>query len=77
MLNESHGQFTRFLQEQQQEDIGNKKTKRKEGNTDIQFRAAEWGDLATSFLWKGRLRVVSKGRKCEIRLEDSSSGNDF
>ncbi|CEG63326.1 hypothetical protein RMATCC62417_00489 [Rhizopus microsporus] len=41
------------------------------------YRAAEWGDLATSFLWKGRLRVVSKGRKCEIRLEDSSSGELF
>ncbi|CAO3671345.1 unnamed protein product [Rhizopus microsporus] len=41
------------------------------------YRAAEWGDLATSFLWKGRLRIVSKGRKCEIRLEDSSNGELF
>lgn len=40
-------------------------------------RAAEWGDLATSFLWKGRLRVVSKGKKCEIRLEDNSNGKFF
>ncbi|KAG1142094.1 hypothetical protein G6F38_007974 [Rhizopus arrhizus] len=40
-------------------------------------RAAEWGDLATSFLWKGRLRIVSKGKKCEIRLEDNSNGELF
>ncbi|KAI9480829.1 MAG: adaptin ear-binding coat-associated protein 1 [Benjaminiella poitrasii] len=41
------------------------------------YRAAEWGDLATSFLWKGRLRIISKGQRCEIRLEDSSTGELF
>ncbi|KAI7903666.1 uncharacterized protein BX663DRAFT_507256 [Cokeromyces recurvatus] len=41
------------------------------------YRAAEWGDLATSFLWKGRLRIIRKGKKCEIRLEDSNTGELF
>ncbi|KAI9276417.1 hypothetical protein BY458DRAFT_120518 [Sporodiniella umbellata] len=41
------------------------------------YRAAEWGDLANSFLWKGRLRVISKGKRCEIRLEDTSTGELF
>ncbi|CAO3695524.1 unnamed protein product [Rhizopus stolonifer] len=35
------------------------------------------GNLASSFLWKGRLRVISKGKKCEIRLEDNSTGELF
>ncbi|CEP15805.1 hypothetical protein [Parasitella parasitica] len=41
------------------------------------YRAAEWGDLGTSFLWKGRLRVISKGNNCEIRMEDNSTGELF
>ncbi|KAI8094941.1 uncharacterized protein B0P05DRAFT_524015 [Gilbertella persicaria] len=41
------------------------------------YRAAEWGDLATSFLWKGRLRIVAKGKQCEIRMEDNSTGDLF
>ncbi|KAI8882830.1 adaptin ear-binding coat-associated protein 1 NECAP-1 [Backusella circina FSU 941] len=41
------------------------------------YRAAEWGDLATSFLWKGRLRIITKGEKCEIRMEDNSTGEVF
>ncbi|KAI8990173.1 adaptin ear-binding coat-associated protein 1 [Pilobolus umbonatus] len=41
------------------------------------YRAAEWGDLGSSFLWKGRLRVLSRGKKCEIRLEDKDTGELF
>ncbi|KAI8090054.1 adaptin ear-binding coat-associated protein 1 [Halteromyces radiatus] len=41
------------------------------------YRASEWGDLATSFLWKGRLRIMSKGQACFIRLEDNESGEVF
>ncbi|KAI8351219.1 adaptin ear-binding coat-associated protein 1 [Choanephora cucurbitarum] len=41
------------------------------------YRAAEWGDLATAHLWKGRLRVIAKGNKCEIRMEDNSTGETF
>ncbi|CAO3608618.1 unnamed protein product [Mucor fragilis] len=41
------------------------------------YRAAEWGDLGSSFLWKGRLRIISKGKKCEIRMEDNSTGEVF
>ncbi|CAO3590528.1 unnamed protein product [Absidia cylindrospora] len=35
------------------------------------------GDLGTSFLWKGRLRVMSKGQSCFIRLEDNETGETF
>ncbi|GAA5810078.1 hypothetical protein MFLAVUS_003496 [Mucor flavus] len=41
------------------------------------YRASEWGDLASSFLWKGRLRIISKGKTCEIRMEDNSTGEIF
>ncbi|KAL1930962.1 hypothetical protein VTP01DRAFT_10099 [Rhizomucor pusillus] len=41
------------------------------------YRAAEWGDLGSSFLWKGRLRVISKGSSCFIRLEDANTGELF
>ncbi|CAO3622265.1 unnamed protein product [Cunninghamella blakesleeana] len=41
------------------------------------YRAAEWGDLASSYLWKGRLRIMSKGQKCFIRLEDNQTGELF
>ncbi|KAI8991966.1 hypothetical protein BDF20DRAFT_847545 [Mycotypha africana] len=41
------------------------------------YRAAEWGDLGSAYLWKGRLRMVSKGNQCEIRLEDNSTGELF
>ena len=57
------------------------------------YRASDWadkstGDLASTAIWKGRLRVVEseeepeteggirKGR-CEIRLEDSETGETF
>ena len=35
-------------------------------------RAADW-DLATPD-WKGRMRVVSVGEKCQVKLEDKISG---
>ncbi|KAI9365857.1 hypothetical protein BD770DRAFT_377393 [Pilaira anomala] len=41
------------------------------------YRASEWGDLANSFLWKGRMRIISKGKSCEIRMEDNSTGELF
>ncbi|ORZ04007.1 adaptin ear-binding coat-associated protein 1 NECAP-1 [Syncephalastrum racemosum] len=41
------------------------------------YRAAEWGDLGSSFLWKGRLRVISKGQTCKVVLEDSNTGELF
>ncbi|KAL9936306.1 hypothetical protein V8E36_005148 [Tilletia maclaganii] len=40
------------------------------------YRAAEWGDME-AFLWKGRLRIIAKGEKCDIRLEDKDSGEVF
>ena len=40
------------------------------------YRAAEWGDME-AFLWKGRLRIIEKGQKCFIRLEDGNSGELF
>ncbi|OCF34869.1 adaptin ear-binding coat-associated protein 2 [Kwoniella heveanensis BCC8398] len=39
------------------------------------YRAADWN--VESFLWKGRLRVMEIGTRCEIRLEDSSTGELF
>ncbi|KAI8340899.1 hypothetical protein BC941DRAFT_418535 [Chlamydoabsidia padenii] len=41
------------------------------------YRASEWGDLGSSYLWKGRLRVMSKGQTCFIRLEDNETGEVF
>ncbi|ORX55634.1 adaptin ear-binding coat-associated protein 1 NECAP-1 [Hesseltinella vesiculosa] len=41
------------------------------------YRAGEWGDLATSHLWKGRLRIFTKGASCTIRLEDNQTGETF
>ncbi|KAI8061681.1 hypothetical protein BC940DRAFT_309834 [Gongronella butleri] len=41
------------------------------------YRAGEWGDLATSFAWKGRLRIIGKGSACIIRLEDGETGDIF
>lgn len=35
--------------------------------------ASEWGDME-AFLWKGRLRIIAQGKKCSIRLEDSTTG---
>ncbi|RUS17387.1 adaptin ear-binding coat-associated protein 1 [Endogone sp. FLAS-F59071] len=40
------------------------------------YRAADWGDME-AFLWKGRLRIISKGDKCFIKLEDSGTGDLF
>ncbi|CDS09945.1 hypothetical protein LRAMOSA02622 [Lichtheimia ramosa] len=41
------------------------------------YRAAEWGDLGSSYLWKGRLRIITKGESCSIRLEDANTGELF
>ncbi|WVF66584.1 hypothetical protein IAT40_001324 [Kwoniella sp. CBS 6097] len=39
------------------------------------YRANDWN--VESFLWKGRLRVMEIGTRCEIRLEDSGTGELF
>eukprot|EP00271_Cylindrocystis_brebissonii_P003404 TRINITY_DN14334_c0_g1_i1.p1 TRINITY_DN14334_c0_g1~~TRINITY_DN14334_c0_g1_i1.p1 ORF type:complete len:289 (+),score=55.67 TRINITY_DN14334_c0_g1_i1:521-1387(+) len=39
------------------------------------YKCAEW--LVSDKIWSGRLRVVSQGEKCEIRLEDAQSGELF
>lgn len=40
------------------------------------YKAAEWD--VSSFLWSGRLRIISVGgKKCYIKLEDSSTGELF
>ncbi|WWC57628.1 uncharacterized protein I303_100160 [Kwoniella dejecticola CBS 10117] len=39
------------------------------------YKAADWN--VEQFLWKGRLRVLEIGSRCEIRLEDSSTGELF
>ncbi|CAJ0752308.1 1860_t:CDS:2 [Entrophospora sp. SA101] len=33
---------------------------------------SDWGDME-AYLWKGRLRIISKGEKCFIRLEDGGT----
>ncbi|KAK9764454.1 hypothetical protein K7432_008025 [Basidiobolus ranarum] len=39
------------------------------------YKAQEWD--VQSFLWKGRLRIVTSGEKCDIRLEDENNGELF
>ncbi|KAK1260225.1 hypothetical protein QJS04_geneDACA002369 [Acorus gramineus] len=39
------------------------------------YKCGEW--LQSDRIWSGRLRVVSCGPRCEIRLEDPSSGDLF
>lgn len=40
------------------------------------YKAAEWD--VNSFLWSGRLRIISVGgKKCYIKLEDASTGELF
>lgn len=39
------------------------------------YKCGEW--LQSDKIWSGRLRVVSCGDRCEIRLEDPSSGELF
>ncbi|CAG8571513.1 738_t:CDS:2 [Funneliformis mosseae] len=36
-----------------------------------EYKASEWGDME-AFLWKGRLRVVSIGEKCIIKLDETT-----
>eukprot|EP01135_Chromosphaera_perkinsii_P002139 Nk52_evm73s217 gene=Nk52_evmTU73s217 len=38
-------------------------------------RAADWN--LEQFIWTGRLRVFTQGKKCTIRLEDKASGELF
>lgn len=37
------------------------------------YRASEWGDTSKP-LWSGRLCVMELEDRCEIRLEDGSTG---
>ncbi|KAL7420366.1 hypothetical protein Q5752_005336 [Cryptotrichosporon argae] len=39
------------------------------------YKAAEWD--VEKFLWKGRLRVLEVGPRCELRLEDANTGELF
>ncbi|ORY27355.1 hypothetical protein BCR39DRAFT_538448 [Naematelia encephala] len=39
------------------------------------YKAADWD--VEQFMWKGRLRVVEIGSKCELRLEDATTGELF
>ncbi|KXN74433.1 DUF1681-domain-containing protein [Conidiobolus coronatus NRRL 28638] len=39
------------------------------------YKAGEWG--TENFLWQGRLRIISQGDSCWIRLEDGNSGELF
>ncbi|KAI5450136.1 hypothetical protein NCC49_003763 [Naganishia albida] len=39
------------------------------------YRASTWNDQG--FLWKGRVRVLEIGERCEIRLEDANTGELF
>ncbi|KAK8947725.1 hypothetical protein KSP40_PGU011944 [Platanthera guangdongensis] len=44
-------------------------------STSVGYKCGEW--LQSDRIWSGRLRVVSCGDRCEIRLEDPSSGELF
>jgi hypothetical protein len=37
------------------------------------YKAANWNS-DQGLLWQGRIRVIEKGKACEIRLEDPNSG---
>ncbi|TXT15560.1 hypothetical protein VHUM_00063 [Vanrija humicola] len=39
------------------------------------YKAADWN--VEEFLWKGRLRVIEVGSRCDIRLEDATTGELF
>jgi len=39
------------------------------------YKAADWN--VNDFLWTGRLKIMSRGEKCVIKLEDPSSGEIF
>ncbi|KAL1413652.1 hypothetical protein Q8F55_001430 [Vanrija albida] len=39
------------------------------------YKAADWN--VEEFLWKGRLRVLEVGNRCDIRLEDATTGELF
>ncbi|KAF9898180.1 Adaptin ear-binding coat-associated protein 2 [Lobosporangium transversale] len=40
------------------------------------YKAQEW-NLEGDPLWKGRLRIITQGKKCFIRLEDGKTGELF
>lgn len=44
-------------------------------STSVGYKCGDW--LQSDRIWSGRLRVVSCGDRCEIRLEDPSSGELF
>ncbi|EIW72933.1 hypothetical protein TREMEDRAFT_25672 [Tremella mesenterica DSM 1558] len=44
-------------------------------STSSGHKAADWN--VESFLWKGRMRVLEIGERCELRLEDANSGELF
>jgi len=39
------------------------------------YKAADWN--VNDFLWTGRLKIISRGEKCAIMLEDTNSGEVF
>lgn len=39
------------------------------------YKAADWNSSG-GMLWRGRIRVVERGRACEIRLEDANTGEN-
>ncbi|KAK8844725.1 hypothetical protein IAR55_006575 [Kwoniella newhampshirensis] len=39
------------------------------------YKAADWN--VEAFVWKGRLRVLEVGERCELRLEDPTTGELF
>jgi len=39
------------------------------------YQASNWKEA--DFIWKGRLRIIEQGDKCEIRLEDPVKGDLF
>ncbi|BEJ17578.1 hypothetical protein CspHIS471_0609790 [Cutaneotrichosporon sp. HIS471] len=39
------------------------------------YKAAEWD--VEKFMWKGRLRIIQVGARCDIRLEDPNTGELF
>ncbi|EFJ12084.1 hypothetical protein SELMODRAFT_91405 [Selaginella moellendorffii] len=43
--------------------------------TSAGYKCGEW--LQSDKIWSGRLRLVSTGGKCEVRLEDSNTGELF
>lgn len=47
--------------------------KSNEYNFECSLRAADW-NLSTPD-WKGRMKIVTRGDQCSIKLEDRTGGN--